>query len=197
MKAKIQDRFDLNISRVKNLVTIYGTIKGAGKGRRGHSKTDVLRAATVLLHATVEDVLRSLAYWKLPLATPAVLEGYPLPGAGASTKFHLGQLAAHRGKTVDAVITESVNAYLERSNYNNTSEVAKLLTDIGVPLASLTPTFTELENLMKRRHQIVHRADKNEAGGKGHHKVTSISPAQVNIWIDTVETFVTATMLLA
>lgn len=74
MKAQIQERLELNIARVKNLVDIYEThLTGTGRGRRGHAKTDVLRAATVLLHATVEDVLRSIARWKLPLASSDVL----------------------------------------------------------------------------------------------------------------------------
>jgi len=109
MKQEISDRFDLNIARVRNLVSIYRTqLSGPGKGRRGHQETDVLRAALVLLHASMEDVLRSLAYWKLPAAGPAVLERIAIVG-GTNTKFHLGNLAAHRGKTVDEVIKESVD----------------------------------------------------------------------------------------
>ena len=81
MKVEISNRFDLNIKRVKNLVSIYRLIlSGPGKGRRGHQESDVLRAATVLLHASMEDVLRSLAYWKLPTAAPAVLDNIPLVG---------------------------------------------------------------------------------------------------------------------
>src|SRR3989338_2368197 len=105
MKQPIVDRFALNISRVKNLVAIYqSTLAGTGQGRRSHQKTDVLRAAVVLLHASVEDVLRSLAYWKLPNAATGVLDQFPLVGNGPAMKFSLGALAAHRGKTVDDVL---------------------------------------------------------------------------------------------
>lgn len=130
MKQEISDRLDLNIARVRNLVSIYRThLLGPGKGRRGHQETDVLRAALVLLHASMEDVLRSLAYWKMPAAAPAFLEKIALVG-GNSTKFHLGNLATHRGKTVDQVIKDSVDASLERSNYNNCDEVVGLLVSI-------------------------------------------------------------------
>lgn len=132
MKQEIERRFNLNISRVNNLVEIYtNQLAGDGQGRRSHQETDVLRAAVVLLHASVEDVLRSLAYWKLPAASSDVLEKIPLAG-GTATKFTLGTLSAMRGNTVDEVIKESVDASLERSNYNNARDVCTLLESIGL-----------------------------------------------------------------
>lgn len=189
MKQEISERFALNIARVRNLVSIYrNQLSGSGKGRRGHQETDVLRAAVVLLHASMEDVLRSLAYWKLPSASPAVLEKIAMIG-GSNTKFHLGNLAAHRGKTVEQVIKESVDAYLERSNYNNCDEVTGLLGSIGLNIAPLQSYLPALESSMKRRHQIVHRADANPNIGRGRHKVTSISPKTLDDWIANLESF--------
>lgn len=195
MKIQIQARFSENIDRVKNLVQIYEThLAGEGGGRRTHQKTDVLRAATVLLHAATEDLLRSLAYWKLPAANAAVLDQFPLVGNGPALKHSLGALAAHRGRSVDDLIRESVDAYLERSNYNSTSEVARFLTQISLDVAPVQSTFTELDELMARRHQIVHRADIDAAGGQGNHRVRSIGVATVNRWIKNVEAFSTALM---
>lgn len=195
MKVEISNRFDLNIKRVKNLVSIYRLIlSGPGKGRRGHQESDVLRAATVLLHASMEDVLRSLAYWKLPTAAPAVLDNIPLVGV-KGTKFSLGNLSTHRGKSVADVIKESVDASLERSNYNNSSEVVSLLTAIGLNTAPVTPYLATLEETMKRRHQIVHRADANSTAGRGNHKVSSINPATLDEWILNVENFASAVLV--
>lgn len=195
MKQTIVDRFALNIARVKNLVSIYEiTLAGAGQGRRSHQKTDVLRAAVVLLHASVEDVLRSLAYWKLPNAATGVLDQFPLVGNGPAMKFSLGALAAHRGKTVDDVLKASVDSYLERSNYNNTVEVSSFLNQIGLDVAAVNHTYPLLDDLMRRRHQIVHRADRDEAGGQGNHKVRSVSPAAVNKWITNVEAFIASVL---
>ena len=189
MKQEISARFSLNIARVRNLVSIYrNQLSGPGKGRRGHLETDVLRAAVVLLHASMEDVLRSLAYWKLPSAAPSVLEKVALVG-GANTKFHLGNLAAHRGKTVEQVIKDSVDAYLERSNYNNCDEVTGLLSSIGLNIAPVQRYFPALESSMKRRHQIVHRADANPNTGRGSHKVSSIAPKTLDGWIGNLENF--------
>lgn len=194
MKQEITNRFLLNIARVKNLVAIYSNLlAGQGQGRRSHQETDVLRAATVLLHASVEDVLRSLAYWKLPAATTQVLDQIPFAG-GTATKITLGTLSLQRGKSVDDVIKESVDASLERSNYNNASEVCSLLQSIGLSTSVTQPYLPLLEDAMKRRHQIVHRADANPNPGKGHHQVASISPAVVNSWITNTEQFVQAVL---
>jgi hypothetical protein len=190
MKDQIAERFAQNLARVRNLVDIYENhLAGEGQGRRSHAKTDVLRAAVVLLHAATEDLLRSLAYWKLPAASAEVLAKIPLVTAAPAMKFTLGELSAHRGKSVDEVITESVNGYLDRSNYNNTDEVASFLTSIGIPLANVNARFTQLEDVMKRRHQIVHRADRDETGGQGNHAVRSIGQATVRNWISDVESF--------
>jgi hypothetical protein len=196
MKQEIREKFEENVARVRNLVNIYqATLGGAGRGRRGHQQTDVLRAATVLLHAATEDLLRSLAYWKLPNASANVLSGYPLVGTGPSPKFGLGDLAAHRGISVEEVIKNSVHAYLERSNYNNTTEVSTLLTNVGLNVALVNHTYAALDELMQRRHQIVHRADRDEAAvGRGNHRVRTIGTAAVNRWIDNVNVFATAVL---
>jgi hypothetical protein len=195
MRDEIRERVTQNIGRVRNLVSIYdNTQAGRGRGRRGHAKTDVLRAATVLLHASLEDYLRSLAYWKLPLAGPDVLDKIPLKSTAPATKFPLGALCSHRGKTVDDVIKESVNEYLERSNYNNTREVANFLQSIGVDPTRVNSTFPAIDELMGRRHQIVHRADRDETGGRGNYAVRSIGRTKVCEWIDAAESLCNAVL---
>lgn len=194
MKQKIKARFDRNIARVRNLVTIYRTqLSGRGQGRRGHEKTDVLRAAVVLLHASIEDVLRSLAYWKLPSAGADVLCEIPLKG-GNAVKFNLGTLSAFRGKTVEDVIKESTDASLERSNYNNTTEIVSLLHSIGVSTGALSSYFGTLDETMKRRHRIVHRGDENESVGRGRFRIQSIAPRTVDEWTNNTESFIRAVL---
>jgi hypothetical protein len=143
----------------------------------------------------LEDVLRSLAYWKLPAAAAPVLEQVPLVG-GTAIKFTLGTLSAHRGKTVVEVIKESTDASLERSNYNNQGEVSNLLQSIGLNTAPLAPFMASLGQAMQRRHQIVHRADANPnpQPGRGNHRVASISPATLDGWIANTEQFVLAVL---
>lgn len=191
MKANIEARFVENIARVKNLTDLYRIhLMGRGSGRRGHSKTDVLRAAVVMLHASMEDLLRSIEYWKLPSANSAVLANIPLASKGPATKFNLGDLVAHRGQTVEDVISKSVDEHLERSNYNNGDDLAAFCGNVGIDVTRVNSHFSRIEPVMKRRHQIVHRADRdNQASGRGRHQVTSIGVATVNTWISSIEKF--------
>jgi len=191
MKATIESRFNQNIERVRNLADLYRDyLMGDGPGRRGHSKTDVLRAAVVMLHASMEDLLRSIAYWKLPSASAQVLQNIPLVSSAPATKFTLGALSAHRGQTVDEVIESSVNGYLERSNYNNSDEVAAFLSSVQIDVEQIRPHFGHVQPVMDRRHQIVHRADQDdEVAGRGNHRVTSIGHGTVVNWIAAVEAF--------
>ena len=72
MNVQIQAQFSENIDRLKNLVSIYEShLAGEVTGRRALQKTDVLRAATVSLQASLEDLLRNLAYFELPAAAAA------------------------------------------------------------------------------------------------------------------------------
>jgi len=163
---------------------------GSGRGRRDHSKTDVLRSAVVMLHAAMEDLLRSIAYWKLPAASAQTLGKIPLVSIAPALKFSLGDLSSHRGKTVDEVIESSVNGYLERSNYNNTDEVAAFLGSVGIDVNQVNAHFSNIDPVMKRRHQIVHRADQDDdATGRGHYRVTSIGVKKVENWISSIEAF--------
>ena len=188
MKQQILDRLEVNLARAETLVLIYKThLKGSGRGRRGHAKTDVLRAAVVFIHASVEEVLRSIAYWKLPLAGQDYLDTLFLPGEGK--KVALGALVAHRGKSVDEVITQAVNDELEKSNYNNPKEIAALCTSVGVPLHEVNGHFSVIDQMMKRRHKIVHRADRSEIVGRGQYQFAHISPEQVDTWIGAARAF--------
>lgn len=199
MKAAITATFTANLDRAKNLVRIYNThLKGAGSGRRAVNSTDVLRAAVVFLHATLDDLLRSVARWKLPSAGAAALEDIPLAGLGTpgnrgkAPKFGLDELLRFRSSSVKKVIEQSVEAHLERSNYNNTKEVSGVLERIGVDVSKVNKRFAELTKLMDRRHNIVHRADANPLKGSGHHQAKSISPGEVETWAQVIEEFGTA-----
>src|SRR5258706_3639980 len=97
------ERLARNIARAHNLVSIYKFLGGSSPGRRSVGDTDVLRSAVVLIHASLEDFLRSLERAYLPKAGSTVLKEIPLKGVGRSgraEKFSLGDLVEHRGKTV-------------------------------------------------------------------------------------------------
>ena len=71
----------------------------------------------MFLHATFEDVLRSMARQRIAASQSLVLDDIPLVGtsrSGRAEKFFLGELDGHRGKTVDQLIQESVENYTHR-----------------------------------------------------------------------------------
>jgi hypothetical protein len=150
-------RMGYNSSRVERLVKIYKKTPRTVD----RDASDILRAAVVLLHASLEDYLRSLAAAYLPFTSPDVLNDVPLSGKGRerAEKFLLGSLAAFRGQSVDQVIERSIADYLEHTTFNNCREVARLLESLSVDISTVRSFFPELDALMARRHQIVHRAD--------------------------------------
>lgn len=188
----ISDNLDQNLARVENLVVTYETHPDAqGSGRKPADLLDILRAAVVLLHASLEDMLRSLANWKLPAADAQILDAVPLVGQGSNPKrFLLGELAAHRGKRVEDVLAESVREHLKQSNYNSVGEVASLLESIKIKVAKVNSRFADLAELMERRHQIVHRADRQEkVKGSGDHEIRAINKNTVRTWAGAVKEF--------
>jgi hypothetical protein len=162
---------------------------------------EILRAVVVLNHAYLGDFLRSVALCLLPIAGEETLNKIPLAGAaGRAEKFQLGKLAEYRGKKIDDVITESVAAFVERSTFNNVTEIMAFLQSANVKLPSREeldssssamlrlPTEGDilrlLDAMMKRRHHIVHRADKAKTGVG----LLEITEAHVGLWL-------TATMI--
>lgn len=186
------ERLSSNIARAHNLVSIYQLLAGSNPGRRSVGDTDVLRSAVVLLHASLEDFLRSLARTYLPHAKADVVNAIPIAGVGRGNRperILLGHLQEHRGKSVDELIDESIEAFLERSNYNNCTEIALLLQGLELDVEPMRRFFPELDKMMARRHQIVHRADCSAETGKGRHRARSLRVSTVEKWINAVFNF--------
>ena len=185
----------MNIERVRHLIMLYDQLGGKLGGRRTTDHSDVLRSAVVFLHASFEQVLRELARQRLPLADENTLNEIPLLGiseTGRAEKFLLGRIAKHRGKTVDTLIKESIESYLSYLSINNQADITNLLMRCGIPPRIVAHTLQPISDMMKRRHLIVHQADRNSRRGTGHYPTQSLSKYQVEIWIGAVERFVKA-----
>lgn len=195
MRAQILQRFNENTARVRSLIALYDGLNPRRQGRRSLHTVDILRGATVLLHAALEESLRATAAWRFPSLGEAVLNEVPLIGqssAGRPEKFLLGRLAAHRGKTVQQVIDDSIAAHLNYFNVNNTTEVAAFIQKVGVTVEPFQQFFPQLESMIARRHHIVHQADRNDQPGLGQHPARSLSAEQVRKWVVNTEHFVRA-----
>jgi len=176
MTQAIRERTLENINRVKNLIKIYERIKDD----KNEYNTDVLRAAVVLLHAALEDCLRSLSYSKLPFASPTELHK-------TEWKVQLGKVAEYREKTVDELIKDIAFEYLERATYNSPGDISKALKSLAITLEKFD--LSQLDTAIKRRHLIVHRADRGDKEGEVGH-ITSIQASHVSKWVGEVEKFV-------
>ncbi len=190
----LEGRFRENLDRVRSLVDLYDRVTGLTSGRPSVQEAELLRTAVIFLHASLEDLLRNLAEWRLPAASTEVLSQIPFVGGdGRRTTLTLGDLAAHRDRPVEYIISKSVIAYLNRSSYNNPEDIAKLLGQVGLTQKTkerLMSSYAKpLRALMSRRHQIAHRLDRNDVSGRGHHMALSIGKATIERWSSIVRRF--------
>jgi hypothetical protein len=197
MRDQINNRFQDNIRRARNLLAVYRRLDPGGQGRRSVQDTDVLRAATVFTHAALEEVFRGLVSWKYPAAAENILNEIPLVGiteTGRPEKFFLGKLGSHRGKTVQKLIDESITAYVGNLTVNNTTEISGIIRKIGIEPETVNAEFAHISELVQRRHHIVHQADRNDTGGHGNHRAIALHPSTVEGWISAVERFVNSVL---
>jgi hypothetical protein len=187
------DRITVNLGRVSALVRLADIVYPNPPPNFTIHREDLLRAAVVFLHATLEDFLRYIGATYLPAGKEEVLNRIALVGAEdvlRPEKFFLGKLAEHRGKTVDQLITESVASSLERMSFSDTADVSRLLEGAGVDLEVVREFYPTLTALMRRRHQIVHRGDLVDAPKNGPRDANPIDAATVTEWHGTVKRFI-------
>ena len=185
------ERFDNNVVRARELVRLSKRLAEnedifSSTNNKEVVISDILRSAVVFLHATLEDFLRSVEIILLPYCDEAALNNIPLVGTNPVKPFLLGKLAAHREKSILNLIRESVAESLLKRTYNNTSDIAKLLESVGLSVDEARRWFNQLDALIKRRHQIVHRADRIQ-----REEIEPITARQVDEWISTVNDFIT------
>ncbi len=176
------------LTRVENLISLYGPEVA---GRRTVEDTDVLRGALVLLHAGMEEYLRSLMIWKIATYDRETLDNYGFANGTKRppAKISLGELASHRGKSVDDLIAGAVRSHLEDfQSFNDLGEVKKSLRQCGISQDQLDANnFGSIPELIKRRHNIVHRADRNDVqGGQGNHSTKSLRKATLESYLAAV-----------
>lgn len=190
MRDAIDERFRDNLDRVRGLIAICEQ-SADSEAPTATDLSDVLRAAIVFLHATLEDVVRSVVEWRLPHCDAEALDGVPLQGE-PSPKLTLAQLSRHRGAMVDDVIRASVIAHLEKSNYNDPSQVVAALQRVGLDPHRLGPHLGLVATMMKRRHWIVHRADRDVDPRRRTHAARPIDKSFVHQMMNAVDSLCTA-----
>lgn len=159
---------------------------------------DMLRCAVVIMHATLEDYLRHVATLYMMDCGERILNTVPLIGSGdylRPDKFFLGKLLLHRGRTVDDVLRESIEAHFQHRTFNDTTEIAGLLTTLGLHTDELRQYYSDLDAMIRRRHQIVHNVDlteENLGSFEGHNlgrRVVPIDSDMVMAWHHALKRF--------
>lgn len=180
--------------RVRHLIEIYKEARkqtGKTKGRAWPHLSDILRAAVVLSHATLEQLLRDLlaleADWSKDF-----LQRIPLAGAkqARAEKFSLADLKEFGDRSVAELVQESVDEHLMKRSFTEVRDVVEVLTMCGIQVQSCEHHFGDLAALMERRHHIAHTADIDDETGRGPQITRSISAKQVERWHRTVTAFI-------
>jgi hypothetical protein len=127
-------RLSQNLTRVDSLIDLHTFLETIvqNSNERRPEIDDILRSATVLLHASLEDFLRSISIAHHPRTEREHLKYIPLAGIFRNAKFDLGDLVSHRGKTVNDVIESSIHEWLNQQSFNNSTDLANALERIGI-----------------------------------------------------------------
>lgn len=160
-------RFRLNMDRIHGLIKLsfsdIAPLRGTEPFQTDGLRADILRTIVVFLHATFEDILRTIARQRIAaVKSQDVLDKIPLVGtsrSGRAEKFYLGALNAHRGKSVDQLLQESVENYLDDTSFGSIRDVEGILIQMGLGTAPFKSLYADLDQMMQRRHRIVHDAD--------------------------------------
>ncbi|MDR1329429.1 MAG: hypothetical protein LBK23_07505 [Oscillospiraceae bacterium] len=165
-KAILED-YRVNINRVKNLIDTFHAIpKKPGPVKA--TDVDILRASVVFLHAAfeyyyrqvvIDGIIHQLKNHKttdldrLKLAVP-IKDLYTAPAGDLSAALD------------NAVIEE-----LKKQSFNSYGQIKTHAKQAGLDIDSFTKG-KELDEMIQRRHVIVHHADNCNGGANSKNKLT-------------------------
>lgn len=176
-----------NVERVDNLIENFKELDSRNLGEPGN-RSDLLRACVVFLHSTIEELIRNLFVERMPSLPRNVLDEIPFSvhkSSNRSTGIKLGELLEeYRGRFLENIALDSINAYVDVLNINDTDRLATLLKKVQIDTVPLELVFPDINELMKRRHQIVHQMDRTNALDPDTGMVTDITLTQVIKWRD-------------
>lgn len=140
-----------NLNRTSELVTNYEST----------ANKDILRLSVVFIHATLEDLLRNLIFFKIQqLDNKIALPEVPLIGTqGRKEKFNLNDLIKYQSLTVKELLVQSCLEYVNRLTFNNTNDILKWFDKFEIDKEEIVEYLSSIEELLQRRHKIVHNAD--------------------------------------
>lgn len=167
-------RFYTNIERILELLNFYAKNQLEPK----IVLDDVLRSIVIFIHASIEDYIRNIVLRYYIHAPSEAWDKFHLPDKAGKVSFR--EIAMHRGKSINDYLLECVKAQMEQQSFNDMTEISKWLLRIGLTIdKNWAPLFGTLDEMIERRHQIVHRADLDDK-----HQATPIDISDVHDWAD-------------
>jgi len=185
--------------RAYSLCNLYDRKFKGQKGRKHISATDILRSAVVLAHATLEDCIRTIVLHNLEYLDRQSIDKIPIHNINHSNrpeKFFLGELLEFRGQTVDDVIRLSVESHLARLSFNNTNDIVRIFKIFKIDCPKDDKIFNLLDEMIQRRHRIVHYGDRVVSPGRGKQFTESISSSRARVWIENAHRFITSIIVI-
>lgn len=190
-EARSYSRFLTNLKRANRLylVTTLGQVDSLeGFLRIGD---DICRSSVVFLHAALEDYLRSVGNDRLPFAPKEVINEIPLVSFDAvhANKFLLGELLPYRDSIVSDVIGDSIKKHLLRRSFTSFDDVRSFIGKIQLETAAFEQYRTPVDQMMQRRHKIVHESDLIRDGSPSPNQWTDADHQSLLTWTNAVSTF--------
>ncbi len=191
MKESIQNTFIANLQRSRDLTHLHlSLLTGQGQYSSIYSE-DILRAAIVLLHASLEELLRSIYKYKYSCITEDQWKNICLLGLNKTgqTKITLADIIKYKEKTVESLLKESIDDYLSRKTYNNIQDIVEFCKELGINSTLIDGNKTLLIEMIERRHKIAHNADREISRDATTPDLLTIEYSRVVLYIDNLENF--------
>jgi hypothetical protein len=134
MKDSIQHTFIANLQRSRDLTQLHLSLLSGQDQYTTIYSEDILRAAIVLLHASLEELLRSIYKYKYSCISEEQWKNICLLGFNRTgqTKITLADIVKYKDKTVDMLLKESIDDYLSRKTYNNIQDIVEFCKELGI-----------------------------------------------------------------
>jgi hypothetical protein len=180
------------LRRVVQLLKLFPIIK-ADKKRKNSYPHDILRSAVVLLHASLEDLLRELLRIKASHDPNILYEHLRFPHASDPSKsveqIRVAAPEQFRGKTIDELIDICISNHLSRRTFNSKEDIVAALGPLGLNEGDYASYYSDIEAAVKRRHKIVHESDRTAHGTSTHGTPASLTEQEVTAWVRAVSGF--------
>lgn len=151
--------FKDNLNRVESIVKLFDRLKDKGvNDYKTTKKSDLLRAAVVFLHSSFENYFREIIKNLVINSNDNTIIINLLSNL---KKIQLEDLLENKNTNIK--LSEYINKLVEKrmllSSFNSVDEIVGYLNIVKI--SSDFEHKSEIEEFIKRRHKIVHEADKN------------------------------------